>query len=224
MAHLFIELHDNELEYLTEEDSGVKKHYIQGTFLQANIRNRNGRLYPVGVLEQEVERYLNENIKNNRAFGELGHPEGPKINLDRVSHLITELYQQGNDFIGKAKLVDTPMGNIAIGLLNSGASLGVSSRGMGTIKKMKGGIMEIQNDFRLATAADLVANPSAPGAFVQSILEQKEWFFNETTGTWQEEALNVIQNILKDSSAEEIERRKLEIFESYIEAIKNSNL
>ena len=180
-----------ELEFITEaRETGEKDHYIHGVFLQANKRNKNGRIYPMNIMEQEVNRYMNETVKNNRAYGELGHPAGPQINLDRVSHMITELKRDGDNFIGKAKLTDTPMGNIAKGLLKSGANLGVSSRGMGSLKPNKQGIMEVQDDFRLATAADIVADPSAPDAFVKGIMENVDWIYDPVKDTWMEQKLH----------------------------------
>ena len=164
-------------EFITEaKEDGSKDHYIHGVFLQADVKNRNGRMYPMPIMEREVERYMNEVVKNNRAYGELGHPAGPQINLDRVSHMITELKKDGSNFIGKAKLTDTPMGNIAKGLLKSGANLGVSSRAMGSLKESNGK-MVVQSDLRLSTAADIVADPSAPDAFVKGIMENVEWLY-----------------------------------------------
>ena len=152
---LICEINEN-LEYLAEEnDKGEKSHFIKGIFMQGNLKNRNGRMYPMEVLKKEVERYQTENIDRKRAFGELGHPSGPTINLDRVSHMITELKAEGSNFVGKAKIMDTPMGNIVKNLMNEGATIGVSSRGMGSLKPNKEGTAEVQNDFYLATAADL---------------------------------------------------------------------
>lgn len=182
-----------DVEFITEEDeSGKKNTFIQGIFMQGNIKNRNGRLYPTEILQREVERYINENVNQGRAYGELGHPEGPAINLERVSHIIVELKQDGNNFIGKAKITDTPMGNIVKNLIGEGANLGVSSRGMGTLKS-KRGIMEVQGDFRLATAADIVAEPSAPDAFVKGIMEGVDWMFDIASGSWV--ASNVMDEI-----------------------------
>jgi hypothetical protein len=158
-----------DVKLIVEEKEGGKNYYIQGIFMQAEQTNRNNRRYQLNVMEREVARYNNDYIKTNRAVGELGHPNGPAINLDRISHKIVALEQDGNNFIGKAKIVDTPMGKIARGLLESGVQLGVSSRGMGSIKDV-GGIMEVQEDFFLATPADIVADPSAPDAFVQGIM------------------------------------------------------
>jgi hypothetical protein len=161
---------------LTEEKNGKKSFYIEGTFLQGDIKNRNGRIYESRILAKEVDRYNTEYIAKNRAMGELGHPDGPTVNLDRVSHKITSLCQEGSNFTGKAKILETPMGRIAGALLNDGVTLGVSSRGMGSLVK-KNGINYVGEDFMLATAADIVADPSAPDAFVQGIMEGKEWIY-----------------------------------------------
>jgi Prohead core protein serine protease len=158
--------------------SGVKEYYIQGVFLQGNLQNRNGRVYPIHILEAEVRKYNQAYVSQNRALGELGHPDGPTINMERASHLIKDLYQEGNNFIGKAKILDTPYGKIVKSLIDEGVKLGVSSRGMGTLKETSNGIQEVQDDFFLATAADIVADPSAPAAFVQGIMEGKEWVWN----------------------------------------------
>ena len=164
-----------DMEYITEaKENGEKEHYIHGIFLQAEKKNRNGRIYPLHIMDKEVTRYMNDIVKKNRAYGELGHPAGPQINLDRVSHIIVDLKRDGNNFIGKAKITDTPMGNIAKGLMKSGANLGVSSRGLGTLKAMRDGTMQVQEDFHLATAGDIVADPSAPDAFVKGIMENVE--------------------------------------------------
>ena len=160
------------------DEAGEKKHFIEGVFLQGNIKNRNGRVYPMETLTNEVKRYSEKYIANNRAFGELGHPDSPTVNLDRVSHLITELRPDGDNFIGKAKVMGTPMGEIVKNLINEGAKLGVSSRGMGSLKPGKDGANEVQDDFFLATAADIVADPSAPDAFVEGIMEGKEWVWD----------------------------------------------
>jgi len=162
------------VEVLTEETNGKKSFYIQGPFLQGDVKNRNGRIYESRVLAKEVARYNENFIQRNRALGELGHPDGPTVNLDRVSHNITELYQDGSNFIGKAKILNTPMGKIAAGLLGDGVQLGVSSRGMGSLVQREG-VNYVGEDFMLATAADIVADPSAPDAFVQGIMESREW-------------------------------------------------
>ena len=165
------------VEVLTEEKNGKKHFYIQGPFLQGDVKNRNGRIYESNILAKEVGRYNDQYISKNRAMGELGHPDGPTVNLDRVSHKITSLKQEGSNFIGKAKILETPMGRIAGALLNDGVTLGVSSRGMGSLIN-KNGVNYVGEDFMLATAADIVADPSAPDAFVQGIMEGKEWVWD----------------------------------------------
>ena len=167
-----------EVEYITEDKEGGGKNYkIKGIFLQADIKNRNGRVYPMEVLEKEVNRYNKKFINEKRAYGELGHPEGPTVNLERVSHMVTELYPDGKNFIGEAKIMETPMGKIVKSLMNEGGKLGVSSRGMGSLDQ-KNGANYVRDDFYLATAADIVADPSAPNAFVEGIMEGKEWVWN----------------------------------------------
>ena len=167
-----------EVQYITEDKQGGGKNYkIKGIFLQADIKNRNGRVYPMEVLEKEVNRYNKKFINENRAYGELGHPEGPTVNLERVSHMVTELYPDGKNFIGEAKIMETPMGKIVKSLMNEGGKLGVSSRGMGSLDQ-KNGDNYVRDDFYLATAADIVADPSAPNAFVEGIMEGKEWVWN----------------------------------------------
>ena len=167
-----------EVEYITEEkENGGKNYKIRGIFMQADIKNRNGRVYPMEVLDEEVRKYNKNFIQQNRAFGELGHPDGPTVNLERVSHMITSLKPDGKNFIGEAKIMDTPMGKIVKNLMDEGAKLGVSSRGMGSLKQ-RGGANVVSDDFYLATAADIVADPSAPNAFVEGIMEGKEWVWN----------------------------------------------
>jgi len=167
-----------DVEYITEEKENGKKNYkIKGIFMQADIKNRNGRIYPMEVLQKEVQRYNKDQIKENRAYGELGHPEGPTINLERASHMITSLVPDGKNFIGEAKILSTPMGKIVENLLSDGAKLGVSSRGMGSLAQ-KRGANYVNGDFYLATAADIVADPSAPNAFVEGIMEGKDWVWN----------------------------------------------
>ena len=167
-----------DVEYICEEKENGKKDYkIKGIFMQADVKNRNGRVYPLEVLDKEVKRYNKEYIKEKRAFGELGHPDGPTVNLERASHMITALYQDGKNFIGEAKILKTPMGEIVKSLMDEGAKLGVSSRGMGSLDQ-KNGANYVRNDFYLATAADIVADPSAPNAFVEGIMEGKEWVWN----------------------------------------------
>ncbi len=167
-----------DVEYICEEKENGKKDYkIKGIFMQADVKNRNGRVYPMEVLDKEVKRYNKEYIKEKRAFGELGHPDGPTVNLERASHMITALYPDGKNFIGEAKILKTPMGEIVKSLMDEGAKLGVSSRGMGSLDQ-KNGANYVRNDFYLATAADIVADPSAPNAFVEGIMEGKEWVWN----------------------------------------------
>ena len=169
------------VEFVTEEKNGKKSLYIEGVFLQGNIKNRNGRMYPMETLAKEVQRYNESNVVTGRALGELGHPDGPTVNLDRVSHKITSLRESGSNFIGKAKMLDTPMGQIAKSLIGEGVKLGVSSRGIGSLKPTKEGFNVVGDDFMLATAADIVADPSAPDAFVEGIMEGKEWVWEGTT-------------------------------------------
>jgi hypothetical protein len=209
-----------DIQYIAEaKENGDKEHYIEGIFLQANIKNRNGRIYPMGIMEKEVSRYIKEVVANKRAYGELGHPANPSINLDRVSHIITELRRDGDNFIGKAKLTDTPMGNIAKGLLKSGASLGVSSRAMGSLVPRKDGIMEVQDDFHLSTAADIVADPSAPNAFVKGIMEGVEWVYDPVKGTYFEEKLDNLKKAMHNMTTKQIEEQKFVIFENYINSL-----
>ena len=170
-----------DVDYLVEETEGGKKDYkIKGIFMQADVKNRNGRVYPMEVLQKEVNRYNKEYIREKRAFGELGHPDGPTVNLERASHMITKLYPDGKNFIGEAKILKTPMGEIVKSLMDEGAKLGVSSRGMGSLDQ-KNGANYVRNDFYLATAADIVGAPSAPNAFVEGIMEGKEWVWNNGT-------------------------------------------
>lgn len=203
-----------DVKYLEEEKNGKKGLYIEGVFMQGDIKNRNGRMYPRQVLANEVNRYNREYIKKNRAYGELGHPQGPTINLERVSHMITSLEQQGSDFIGKAKIMtNTPYGKIVESLIGEGAQLGVSSRGMGSLKD-KGGTQEVQKDFYLATAADIVADPSAPNAFVNGIMESKEWVWDN--GIIREADIADMKEDVKRASKSELENVKLKVFENFL--------
>lgn len=172
-----------DIEFITEGKGDSKEFKIRGVFLQAEIKNRNGRVYPMNVLEKECARYNKEFIEQKRAFGELGHPDGPTVNLDRVSHMVTELYQDGKNFIGEAKITSTPMGEIVKSLIREGAKLGVSSRGMGSLTE-KSGVKYVSKDFYLATAADIVADPSAPQAFVEGIMEGREWLYDTERKIW----------------------------------------
>ena len=211
---LITEVLEDSVQYIVEANAdGEKEYFIEGIFMQANKANRNGRIYPTEVLENEVKRYNKEYVKKNRAFGELGHPQGPSINLERVSHMIKELYQDGDNFIGKAKIMDSPYGNIVKNLIKEGASLGVSSRGMGSLKS-KNGINEVQKDFYLATAADIVADPSAPDAFVQGIMEGVDWIMNG--GKWVQTFVEKSQYEIKKARKSELETTKLRIFEDFL--------
>jgi hypothetical protein len=202
-----------EVKVITEEKNGVKTLFIQGPFLVAETKNRNGRMYRTQTLAKEVGRYNEEYVQKNRAFGELGHPDSPSINLDRVSHLITSLKQEGNQWIGKAKILETPMGKIAKSLMEGGATLGVSSRGMGSLKN-EGGVNVVQDDYYLATAADIVADPSAPGAFVQGIMENKEWVWDN--GKVKEVDINEYYNQIKAAKQKQIDEISLKIFENFL--------
>jgi hypothetical protein len=184
MALLIKEIFE-EVQYITEaNEKGEKNYFIEGIIMQGDVKNRNGRIYPSNVLIREMNRYNENYVSKNRAFGELGHPQGPTINLDRVSHMFTELKADGSNVVGRAKLTKTPMGDVVKGLIDSGAQLGISSRGMGSVKANKEGIMEVQNDFMLATAGDIVADPSAPDAFVKGIMEGVEWIYDVAASSW----------------------------------------
>ena len=198
---------------MTEEKDGQKHLYIEGVFLQSEVRNRNGRVYPFSVLEKEVGRYNEEYVTKGRALGELGHPDGPTVNLDRVSHRITSLKAEGNNFVGKARILDTPMGNIAKSLLGEGVKLGVSSRGMGSIDKREDANY-VMDDFMLATAADIVADPSAPDAFVNGIMEGKEWVWDN--GLLKEKTVSKYQGYISESSKRDLEARTLQVFEHFL--------
>ena len=214
---LITEVLEDSVQYITEANAeGEKEYFIEGVFMQANKPNRNGRIYPTSILENEVKRYNKEYVMKNRAFGELGHPQGPTINLERVSHMIKELYQDGENFIGKAKIMDSPYGSIVKNLIKEGASLGVSSRGMGSLKT-KNGVNEVQKDFYLATAADIVADPSAPDAFVEGIMEGVDWVMNG--GKWVETFVEKSQNEIKRASKSQLETTKLRIFEDFLKKI-----
>ena len=204
------------VQYLTEEKDGKKTLYIEGPFLVAEAVNKNKRMYKEETMRNEVKRYSEEYINKHRAFGELGHPDTPSINLDRVSHLIVGLRQEGNAWIGKAKILETPMGNIARSLIEGGAQLGVSSRGMGSLK-MENGVNVVQGDFHLATAADIVADPSAPGAFVQGIMEGKEWMM--VNGVWTEYQYEEAKQEITQASRKEIEQVSLRIWESFVKKL-----
>lgn len=209
--------HVEEVKYLIEEISGKKNYFIEGVFCQAEQKNRNGRVYPYDILNREVSRYNKDYVSQNRAFGELGHPDNPSINLDRVSHMITKLYPDGNNFIGRAKIVDTPMGNIAKGLLDGGAKLGVSTRGVGSLKAVNG-YQLVQDDYKLAVGADIVADPSAPDAFVSGIMENYDWWYDKATGNWQKRYIEESRKKLKTFSKRQIEEKALVILENYLKS------
>ena len=202
-----------DVKLITEEKDGKKLLYIEGVFLQSELKNRNGRMYPFSVLDREVKRYNEEYVKSKRALGELGHPDGPTINLDRVSHRITDLRAEGNNFIGKAQILDTPMGNIAKNLLDEGVQLGVSSRGMGSIQKSED-CNVVADDFMLTTAADIVADPSAPDAFVNGIMEGKEWVW--CNGILKETEVAKYKGIMDASARQELEEKTLKVFEDFL--------
>ena len=204
------------VELITEEKDGEKKLYIEGVFLQSEVKNRNGRVYPFKVLDNEVKRYHEEYIKPGRALGELGHPDGPTVNLDRVSHRIVSLKAEGNNFIGKAHILDTPNGKIAKSLLGEGVKLGVSSRGMGTLDKQEG-VSYVMDDFMLATAADIVADPSAPDAFVNGIMEGKEWVWSN--GILKEQTVDKYHQAIKSASRGELEEKTLKVFEHFLSSL-----
>jgi len=205
-----------EATYLVEEKEGKKEYKIKGVFLQSEIKNRNGRIYPADVLQKEVTRYNKEFINKNRAFGELGHPEGPVVNLERVSHMIKKLYPEGKNYIGEAKIMDTPYGKIVKNLIDEGARLGVSSRGMGSLVQ-RNGHNYVGNDFFLATAADIVADPSAPDAFVEGIMESKSWIWDngilveQDVAAWKQELIKTKRNELAD--------KKAKIFEDFLKKL-----
>ena len=215
-----IKEHTETVNYLIEEDkeTGKKNYNIEGVFLQSEIKNRNGRVYPVEILDKEVKRYMKENVKKNRAYGELGHPDSPTINLDRVSHMIKDLKLEGKDFVGKAKIMDTPYGKIVKSLIDEGASLGVSSRGMGSLKTTKDGTSEVQKDFMLATAADIVADPSAPDAFVRGVMEGKEWMFVD--GKFVEQDIDAVKSSITKATRSQLEEAKLYAFAKFLNKIK----
>lgn len=213
---LFTELVE-EVKYLVEDKgNGQKNYFIEGIFLQGNIKNRNGRLYKANVLDKEVKRYNEEYVKQNRAFGELGHPSGPTINLERVSHMIKSIDRDGDNFIGRAKIMDTPYGNIVKNLMSEGAKLGVSSRGMGSLKQNNEGVMEVQDDFFLATAADIVADPSAPDAFVRGIMEGVEWVMNPDGGFKMIQVADQMRTELKKMTVKQIEEQKIACFQNFL--------
>jgi hypothetical protein len=221
-----------DVQYISEDildeegNAKGKNYFIEGVIMQGDIQNRNGRVYPKETLMREMNRYNKNYVEAKRAYGELGHPAGPTINLDRVSHMFTELKEDGSNVIGRAKVMETPMGKIVKNLIDEGANLGISSRGMGSIKKNKQGIMEVQNDFMLATAGDIVADPSAPDAFVKGVMEGVDWIYDVASSTWtMANAFDQIEEEIKEIA--KVDPRKLEeqaavIFEKFIKSLSKT--
>jgi hypothetical protein len=203
---------------IVEEKLGKKKEYfIEGVFLQSEVTNRNGRMYQESVMDKEVGRYIKEYVEKNRAYGELGHPDTPSINLDRVSHLITSLRKEGTNWVGKAKILETPMGSIARGLLDGGANLGVSSRALGSLKMNKEGVQVVQDDFMLSTAADIVADPSAPDAFVRGIMESAEWVYVD--GKFVEKHIEEVQRAIRATPSKRLAEQSLAEFKKFLQKL-----
>jgi hypothetical protein len=195
-----------------------KEYFIEGIFLQSELKNRNGRMYPESVMDNEVNRYIKESVDKNRAYGELGHPDTPSINLDRVSHMIVSLRKEGTNYIGKAKILETPMGQIARGLLDGGANLGVSSRALGSLQTNNEGVQIVQDDFMLSTAADIVADPSAPDAFVRGIMESKEWVFVD--GKFVEQHIEEAKRSIRKASSRNLEEAQILAFQKFLSKIR----
>jgi hypothetical protein len=211
---LICEVNEQDVQYITEaNENGQKDYKIKGVFMQGEIKNRNGRVYPMQVLDEQVKKYTENYVNQNRAYGELGHPSGPTINLERVSHMITDLTKEGNNYIGEAKIMDTPYGKIVKNLMDEGAKLGVSSRGMGSLKQ-NGNSQVVQKDYHLATAADIVADPSAPDAFVEGIMEGKEWVWDN--GVLREAQVNEYKEEISKTSKADLEGAKLKIFADFL--------
>ena len=206
------------VDFIVESVGGKKSMFIEGIFLQGDLQNRNGRMYPMSVLRKEVQRYNENHVQSGRALGELGHPEGPTVNLDRVSHKIVSLKESGSNFIGKAKLLSTPMGKIASSLIEEGVKLGVSSRGIGSLKPTREGVNIVGDDFMLATAADIVADPSAPDAFVEGIMEGKEWVWDG--GILREQiAAKTYKEINTLVDQKQLDENKLEVFNNFLNSL-----
>lgn len=207
---------NEEIEILTEDKNGQKSYFIEGTFLQGDIKNRNGRIYEFKMLKDKVEQYRKEFVEQKRAFGELGHPEGPTINLERVSHMITELKPDGKNFYGKAKIMETPYGKIVKNLMDEGAKLGVSSRGVGSLEE-KNGANYVKDDFRLSTAADIVADPSAPEAFVRGVMEGREWIYEN--GVLKAKEIEEIKASIRRASSRNLEEQQIKAFAKFIRSL-----
>jgi hypothetical protein len=217
---------NEELEYIAEDildeegNKTGKNYFIEGIIMQGDIKNRNGRVYPSEVLMKEMTRYNGNYVSKNRAYGELGHPDGPTINLDRVSHMFTDLRQEGSNVVGRAKVMDTPMGKIVKSLIDEGANLGISSRGMGSLRKNGNGIMEVQGDFMLATAGDIVADPSAPDAFVQGIMEGVDWVYDVAAQTWvAQNTFDQIEEEVKTMSSQQLEEQAETLFRRFMNSL-----
>jgi len=215
---LITEVYDTTKVIVEEKLGKGKQYFIEGIFLQSELKNRNGRMYPEKVMDKEVQRYCEEYIDKNRAYGELGHPDSPSINLDRVSHMIVGLRKEGTNYIGKAKILDTPMGKIAKGLLDGGANLGVSSRALGSLKSNSEGVQIVQDDFMLSTAADIVADPSAPDAFVRGIMEGHEWLFVD--GKYVQKNIEEVKSTIKKTSSSGLNEAKLRAFQHFLGKIR----
>ena len=222
-----------DVQYISEdilnedgEKTGGKNYFIEGVIMQGDIKNRNGRMYPASTLIKEMTRYNKNYVEAKRAYGELGHPAGPTINLDRVSHMFTELKQDGSNIIGRAKVMDTPMGKIVKSLIDEGANLGISSRGMGSIKQNKDGVMEVQGDFMLATAGDIVADPSAPDAFVKGVMEGVDWVYDVASSSWtMANAFDQIEEEIKETakvSTRELEIKAAALFEKFVSSLSKT--
>jgi hypothetical protein len=222
---LITEILADNCEAITESnESGKKSYFIEGIFMQGDLKNRNGRIYPSVILEKEMKRYTDEYISKARALGELNHPEGPQINADRVSHLITEMKRDGNDFYGKAKILSTPMGEIVKTFIDEGIRIGVSTRGLGSVKQSKDGIMEVQNDFHLSTV-DIVTDPSAPNAFVNGIMENVDYYYDIASGNWR--AQEILESIEQEAKKQYTKVMKIDqmqaarMFESFVRSLRN---
>lgn len=206
-------------KFVVENKLGKGKDYfIEGIFLQSDLKNRNGRMYPEAVMDKEVGRYMESLVKQNRAYGELGHPDSPSINLDRVSHLIVDLRKEGTNYIGKAKILETPMGNIARGLLDGGANLGVSSRALGSLQMNREGVQVVQDDFMLSTAADIVADPSAPDAFVRGIMESVEWVFVD--GKFEQKQIEDTKKMIQRTPSKRLTEASITAFQNFLNNLK----
>ena len=221
-----------DVQYIQEDildEEGNKKgknYFIEGIIMQGDIKNRNGRMYPVSILEKEMKRYNENYVAKNRAYGELGHPAGPTINLDRVSHMFTELKRDGSNIVGRAKIMETPMGNIVKNIINEGGLVGITSRGMGSIKQNKNGIMEVQDDFMLATAGDIVADPSAPDAFVKGVMEGVDWIYDVASSSWAvANVFDQIEEEIKETakvSTRELEVKAAALFEKFVSSLSKT--